>query len=66
MIKCKITVTTSLATYERNYTANDLDHAWKKVQTDYIKGDAFVFQEVKKRIHVPRHAVLEVMVEDLG
>lgn len=61
----KLTVETMVSTYEAKYPANDLDHAVKKVGTDYIKGDQFVFRIQNRYTAVPRHAVVEVAVEEV-
>lgn len=58
-------VRTAVDVHTMEYTANDLDHAVKKVGTDYIKGDQFVFRTARKYTAVSRHAVLEVSVEEV-
>lgn len=62
-----IKVTTSLRSYVQTYTANDMTHAQKLTQTLFFtEGDYFIYvQEKGKSIHVPRHAVLEITVQEL-
>ena len=66
MIKCKFTVTTSINAYSLEFTANSLDHAAKEIEKAYNENDHITYAGERYRIRIPKHAVLEYKVEELG